>query len=91
MGIPGAELVAVANTGGAVAEGSGTVVSSGETVATVSTSVASETADAATRAATVPAMAVSSGPAGTSVGLDVERLHASPPAMRADVAKPIRN
>lgn len=90
MGIPGAELVAVACAGGAVGDRSGTDVSAGAAVATVSTSVTSGTADSFIRAATVPAMAVSSGPAGTSVGLDVERLHASPPATRAVAAKPNR-
>ena len=88
MGTPGAELVSVANTGGSVGDGAG---SDGSDGATVAASVMTGTADPVTLAATVPAMAVSSGTAGASVGLEVERLQASPPAKSAAAAIPIRN
>ncbi len=77
MGIEGVEVsarVALACGGGAVADSSWRAVSTG---AGVSTSVTSGTTVSSTRASTVPAMAVSANPAGTSVGLAVERLHAS--------------
>ena len=81
----GTELVAVAGTGEGVGDCSGRDGSDGAAVAIASALVASGTADSATRAATVPAMAVS---AGTSVGLEAERLQASPTATRAVAANP---
>ncbi len=84
IGMLGAEVVAVASPGGGLGDCSGLEVSTGPTVAT---SVTSGTADSVICAATVPAMAVSACPAGVSVGLDVDRLHASPPATRAIATK----
>ena len=88
MGTPGAELVSVATIGESVADGAGADGSGGSMVAA---SVTAGTADPVTLASTVPAIAVSSGTGGTSVGLEVERLQASPPAKSAAAAIPIRN
>ena len=85
MGTPGAELVSVAKTDESVADGAGTDGSGG---ATVAASVTSGTAEPVTLAATVPAMAVSSGTAGASVGLDAERLQARLAAISAVIAMP---
>jgi len=75
--------VAVASAGATVADSSGTPVAAGSGVFS---SAVSESAVSATRAFTVAAMAVSANPAGTSVELGAERLHARAPATSVAIA-----